>query len=523
MKKLLSTLFILVAFALHQEVAAQTNSSLSSAAATIYLDFDGEYVDAPVWNNATPFAAAAASLTASQKEEIFERVAEDYRPFNINITTSEASFLEAPINKRIRVIITSTSAWFPGVGGVAYVGSFTWGDDTPCFVFSDRLGNNTKYIAECCSHESGHTLGLSHQSTYNNSCQLTATYNEGQGTGESGWAPIMGNSYYRNMSGWNNGPTPYGCGNIQDNLSIITSQNGFGYRPDDFSDDINNNPTLINLSSFSMNGVISTSSDKDVFTFTLTDNANVMLTFNPFNVGSSAAGANLDIKVSLYNAARVLIRTYDPANTMSVTIDTLLNSGNYYLMIDGTGNSFVNDYGSLGSYSIEGIASILPIRSVTLTGNSTNNKHDLNWEIQSDAPIQEVVLEQSSNGIAFEPVAQLAANSTHFEQTQIAGNWFYRLKVVSTETNTKYSNTIQLKSSKIENALVQVNTLIAPHIIIRSDNIGVYQLISLGGQVILKGNLTAGLQTINTSLPAGIYILRTKIGNTDQTFKLVKP
>ena len=85
-------------------------------------------------------------------------------------------------------------------------------------------------VAECCSHESGHTLGLSHQSKYDDGCHLTATYNEGTGSGETAWAPIMGNSYYRNMSGWNNGPTPYGCGSNQDNLSIITSQNGFGYR-----------------------------------------------------------------------------------------------------------------------------------------------------------------------------------------------------------------------------------------------------------------------------------------------------
>src|SRR5690606_9430301 len=146
-------------------------------------------------------------------------------------------FLAAPLNKRVRIIVTTTSEWRPGVGGVSYTGSFTWLDDTPGFVFADRLVT-PKMIAECVSHESGHTVGLSHQSRYNTDCDLTATYHAGNGLGETGWAPVMGNSYNRNMTGWNNGPTPYGCANTQDNLTIITTQNGFGYRTDDHNDNI---------------------------------------------------------------------------------------------------------------------------------------------------------------------------------------------------------------------------------------------------------------------------------------------
>jgi hypothetical protein len=32
----------------------------------------------------------------------------------------------------------------------------------PSLVFSDMLGNHVKYIAECISHEAGHSLGLKH-------------------------------------------------------------------------------------------------------------------------------------------------------------------------------------------------------------------------------------------------------------------------------------------------------------------------------------------------------------------------
>ncbi len=159
-------------------------SSFPSATATIFIDFDGHTVQSTVWNGGNTLFCNAAPLSDNQMIEIFNRVSEDYRPFNVNITTDSTKFLAAPLNKRIRIIVTNTSAWRPGVGGIAYINSFSWGDDTPAFVFTDRLSNAPKYIGECVSHESGHTVGLSHQSTYNSSCQLVETYSTGNGTGE---------------------------------------------------------------------------------------------------------------------------------------------------------------------------------------------------------------------------------------------------------------------------------------------------------------------------------------------------
>ena len=231
MKKLFTIIFLPGLFFSFKANSTPILSSLPTAQATIFLDFDGQYVHGSSWNGGSPLDCASSGLTDVQITEVFNRVSEDYRPFDINITTDSTVFLAAPLTKRIRIIVTSTSSWYPNVGGVSYTGSFTWGDDTPGFVFSDKLGPfRPKMVAECCSHESGHTLGLSHQAKYSGTCTLVATYNDGIGAGETAWAPVMGNSYYRNFSGWNNGPTPSGCTADQDNLSIITSINGFTYR-----------------------------------------------------------------------------------------------------------------------------------------------------------------------------------------------------------------------------------------------------------------------------------------------------
>src|SRR4051812_11548701 len=145
-------------------LANAQESSFPSAEATIYLDFDGQYITGTGWNWTGPVDAQPASISQGAITEIFNRVAEDYRPFNINITTDSTVYNAAPRYKRMRVVVTSSSSWYGVAGGVAYVNSFTWGDDTPCWVFSSLLSNNTKCIAEACSHEAGHTLGLQHQS-----------------------------------------------------------------------------------------------------------------------------------------------------------------------------------------------------------------------------------------------------------------------------------------------------------------------------------------------------------------------
>jgi len=336
--------------------AAPILNSYPVAISTIYLDFDGQDVSSSMWNYGTPFSAAPSIMTDAQITEAFNRVSEDFRPFNVNVTTELAKFLAAPLDKRIRVIITPTSSWYPGVAGIAYVTSFTWGDDTPCFVFSDRLLNDGKRVAEAISHETGHTLGLYHQSSYSNTCTLTSSYHTGIGTGITSWGPIMGNVASKNLTQWNFGPTPNGCSFLQDNLSIITTTNGFSYRPDDVGD-IYSTASVVAISSntFTRQGVISTPSDKDIFRFDLAQLGKFNFNIDPFSAGDNFSGANLDVKIELQNAQGTSIKIYEITDSLNARIDTTLSAGTYYVIVDGAGNvNNTNDYGSLGAYNING-------------------------------------------------------------------------------------------------------------------------------------------------------------------------
>jgi hypothetical protein len=156
------------------------NSDINSLP-VVYIDFNGQYVTGSPWNWNGPINAAPSGLSNAAMKEIFASVAADYRIFNVNITTDPAKYSAAPPAARMRVIVTTTSSWYGSAGGVSYVGSYTWGDETPCWVFSALLNYNAKKVAEAISHESGHTLGLQHQSRYDVNCNKVNEYNPGNG------------------------------------------------------------------------------------------------------------------------------------------------------------------------------------------------------------------------------------------------------------------------------------------------------------------------------------------------------
>jgi hypothetical protein len=191
----------------------------------ILLDFDGENVNSLYWNGGRPFYATPSGLGPVEINNITDSVKLDFSQFSsIVVTTDSTVYNAASILRRQRVIITENWEFYCGInacaGGVAFIESIKWGLDVPCFVFSKALGYRQKNIFEACSHEVGHTVGLYHQSLYNDTCGFVTDYNPGFGTGSTSRAPIMGNSYSR-IGYWWIGPNSFGCTNIQNDSLII--------------------------------------------------------------------------------------------------------------------------------------------------------------------------------------------------------------------------------------------------------------------------------------------------------------
>lgn len=503
-------------------------NSYPEAAATIYLDFDGETVTGTAWNWGGPIVAQPSGFSNTAITEIFNRVAEDYRPFNINITTDPAVYAAAPIRQRTRVIITTTHQWYgTSAGGIAFLGSFTFGDDSPAWVFSALLNNKAKHVAEACSHESGHTLGLYHQSTYDANCNKTAEWSAGTGTGEIGWAPIMGNSYSRNLTTWHKGTSSVSCNTIQDDMAVIAgAANGFGYRPANTNTSVDDASDIAYQAyEFSVDGTITRTGEMNAFKFVVPINTTLMLNAIPENVGANNSGANIDIRIKILNSNRDTIGVYNPATLLNAGIDTTLYTGTYYLLVDGASNANMSQYGSVGYYSLAGaLAVTLPVRQFVLRGSAYNSMDRLSWNYQTDEALKELAIEGSDDGQHFRLLSVVDPGTTSFQYKPTQSLTYYRIKAVTRSAEISYySNVVALNNTAKGKTIQVLSNLVTDAVKVNSNAVCPYQLLDVTGRLIAKGNLQNGLNQI--TVPAschGMLFLRLSDGINQWTEKLVK-
>jgi hypothetical protein len=385
----------------------QLHSSPNSSK-VIYLDFNGHTTTGTSWNNTSmgsSFYSPAYDINGnpaifnneelSRIQQIWQRVAADYAPFDVDVTTQAPptdwliKSSNSDPNYGIRAVITSYGPYSKVAGGVANANSFNDANDTPCFIYNKSLTG----AAEAVSHEVGHTLGLSHDGTSSNA------YYYGHGSGETSWAPIMGVSYNKNVTTWDNG-TYYGStngaasanyGNGPNDMAVISTYNGFGYQLDQIGNDPSSAAALTIIGGLvSQFGRIETSFDSDFYSFQLQGSGNVNLKFDPYcyrayvdrdglwggsnlvytapvsdgnsNTTYADSGTNLDLAVGLYSSSGSLLGSFNGAGLATTLAWSNLAAGTYYVKLDGVGvgnpttskPSGYNDYGSVGNYLITG-------------------------------------------------------------------------------------------------------------------------------------------------------------------------
>jgi hypothetical protein len=355
-----------------------------SATKTIFLDFNGHEIANSPWENGgplklAPFYSKMNATTRQEIQRIWRRVAEDFAPFNVNVTTEDPGtealrkFGTGDERWGIRVaftqnknLITGQPIKNAGGGGTAYYNSFNWSTDDVALVF-----NRGEYTAaNTASHEVGHALGLTHDGSVSG-----GEYYAGHGTGETSWCALMGAPWLgndENLTKWSKGEYA-GSNNSQDDLAVIVGNNGFTYLNDDHGDSFET-ATVLTGNAFSCTGIIGQNTDKDFFQFEITTPGVSTFKFENIikayinNGGTftpkyyTSRSPNLDMEVILYNSSKEVIQVFNPPASVKVEFSADLSVGIYYLSVDGvgSGNPMIappngyTDYGSLGHYMITG-------------------------------------------------------------------------------------------------------------------------------------------------------------------------
>ncbi len=394
---------------------------------TIFLDFDGQTVSGSAWNQdpsvgGTLLPGAAyegwtldgSGSTSDDTERtaiqsIWQRVAEDYAPFDVDVTTADPG--DAALNRSnaadttfgTRAVISSSDPARTSVcqgfscGGVAYLGVFDIAGATtnyyqPAWVFPQALANDPKYIAEAISHEVGHNLGLEHD----------GTASQGYYTGQGSWAPIMGVGYYNPIVQFSKGEYA-GANNTQDDFAVIRGH-GLANRADEAGDTRATAATISTTAS----GFVATPGDVDVYTIYRSCTTAFTASAVP-----APTSPNLDIDLKLTGPDGATLSdnpvsggTGDLATGMDAAVTSSTAAvGAYSLRVDGSGaldpvTNGYSDYGSVGAYTVSvssqcpSAAPFVP-RSIGIAEDDVAGSASLTWtapEYDGGSPITSYTL-----------------------------------------------------------------------------------------------------------------------------------
>ena len=340
-------------------------SSRPSSTRSIFLDLDGHTTVGTAWNTAMGIAQIVSApydvggtpgvFTTAERNnihEIWRRVADDFAPFDVNVTTIDpgvdglrrTSSGDQAFGQRV---VITTSNWYaaefgPAIGGIAFVGVFSSSSDLAAFVFSNQTAAGAPWaVADVTSHEAGHTFGLQHDG------QTTSGGINEYYRGHGGWSPIMGTAPSDRVTQWSRGEYS-GATQTQDDLAVIAGH--VAMIADDVADTAPSAPTI--GPSSSVEGRLTASGDVDSF------NVDVAAGAFSVTVRPMMANSNLSARVAVIDAAgtTVLAAAPDRLGDWTATATGTLPAGRYTVQVSPashlTPSTGFSTYASLGVYQL---------------------------------------------------------------------------------------------------------------------------------------------------------------------------
>ncbi|HVK08484.1 MAG TPA: Ig-like domain-containing protein, partial [Gemmataceae bacterium] len=342
-------------------------SSNPGAADTLYMDYDGHSAAQGVeaWNNGAAYTALPYDFSGNGTEwspgerlairNTWQALAEDFSPFNINITTAAAPATMVP-GQSSRMVFTNSNGSIigqspNGLAGMGYINVYGTGQALyrTAFVFSPAMPNylfsgdnslsgdivaKAYELGTIAAHEFGHNLGLSHY-------QIQAS----EGAGSVLPLAIMAwQDVGIDKQRWAKGTTyNQGSGSVfQDDMAVISNgTNTFGYRADDHAATTGAATTLTAAgNTYTATGIIEQVTDADWFKISASSATTIIVDVSDFY-------GNLDVILRLRDASGNVLTTVNPSAAIDAGLVQNLAPGTYYVDVQGTGAD-----GIAGQYSV---------------------------------------------------------------------------------------------------------------------------------------------------------------------------
>lgn len=181
----------------------------------IYLNFNG-YTAPDSSYTYNRITWSPSNLVTVQKMLLVSEVSKYFAKWEVFVTSNRKDFDKYPTSHRAQIVISPDTLYSNDTrpGGLSYINSLLFQDTTPAIV-SESAFQYYPNMAQAIAHETGHMLGLVHQSLWLGSSKFDE-YNPG----DMNTAPIMGRSYFALKAVWSIGLNSYGL--LQDDEFIIS-------------------------------------------------------------------------------------------------------------------------------------------------------------------------------------------------------------------------------------------------------------------------------------------------------------
>ena len=176
---------------------------------------------------------------------------------------------------------------------------------------------------------------------------------------------------------------------------------------------------------------------------------------------------------------------------------------------------------SFSPFGVGSLGSPLPVELISFTGKREPNGNVLNWLTANEKGFASFDIERSSNGVKFEAIGNVAAQSVGEgakyaftdEAKNLSGTAFYRLRMNDEDGAMKYSSVVQINSKAVQGVSIYPNPVLNGTMYIQLAEAlkrSTVTITDLSGRVLQqdifenKGNV---LTVAVDALPAGNYIL----------------
>jgi hypothetical protein len=156
--------------------------------------------------------------------------------------------------------------------------------------------------------------------------------------------------------------------NTEDDVAKVAA-NGYNLRSDDVGDTANTSNNIPLVNTYTTYGIISTPTDKDVFSVAVQSGTLSLNLMTP-------VGTNLDSKLTVLDQNFKVITSNNPVDKTSSSISIPVSAGTYYIQVENTsipkstGVEGYSTYGSLGQYQLT-----TEFKGSTVTNNPTTNSN----------------------------------------------------------------------------------------------------------------------------------------------------